>query len=247
MHFSPTGTALPRATKRCLHPGLSHTQDWLLPKNSKPDVQVETQKDRSLRRRIQSLQCFLFEQLHRELTQPHSIPAQPPTNPPERPLLTTSEPASPLSNATPEALQAATPSASLEAAQSSANAGTTAGTAETPAAVDVATAGRSRDEGIAQQGSGGQAAQGEGAAEGSRPKTVIDSTFGMLVKQRTKVLTGVQADKFRESRSFQVHSLLQTVKVPVCFGLSCFLIPFDPDRSCCMIVVHYIGQGLLVS
>lgn len=77
---------------------------------------------------------------------------------------------------------------------------------------------RSRDEGSAQQGSSGQgaAAQGEGPAGGLRQKTVIDSTFGMVVKQRTKVLTGVQADKLRESRSFQVQNLLLTAKTPVC-------------------------------
>ncbi|KAL0035268.1 hypothetical protein WJX79_009470 [Trebouxia sp. C0005] len=83
------------------------------------DIEVETQKDRSLRRRIQSLQCFLFEQLHRELTQPS------PSTPPG------SEPAS--------------------------------------------------------------------------KKSIIDATFGLAVRQRTKVTTGLQADKLRESRSFQVE------------------------------------------
>ena len=56
-----------------------------------------------------------------------------------------------------------------------------------------------------QQASGLQAAQQPSGVDATSKKSIIDATFGLAVRQRTKVMTGVQADKFKESRSFQVH------------------------------------------
>ncbi|KAL0054988.1 hypothetical protein WJX82_005488 [Trebouxia sp. C0006] len=116
------------------------------------DIEVETQKDRSLRRRIQSLQCFLFEQLHRELTQssPRAPPGfAPPAKAPSEAILPTTEP-------------------------------------PTTATTDVT-------------------ATSPPHAKPATRKSIIDATFGLAVRQRTKVTTGLQADKLRESRSFQVE------------------------------------------
>ena len=188
---------------------------------------METQKDRSLRRRIQSLQCFLFEQLHRELlqAQPQSSPTQTPQSAPDAPSSPPKEPTNLLRTAGPgatqqstkqpaqqEAQQEATASAATDPAASSA-AGTAVATAADSVAEAAATAVAGHKSSNVQQEAGdGQVTQEGAAAEGATHKTVIDSTFGIVVKQRTKVATGAQADKFRESRSFQVlASSLSTV------------------------------------
>lgn len=100
---------------------------------------------------------------------------------------------------------------SLAAAQATAS-GTADGTASSAAGQDEAADG--------QQDPGEQAALQNTAVEGVSRKTVIDGTFGIVVKQRTKVLTGVQADKFRESRSFQVHTASLLI-CHVCLLLGC--------------------------
>lgn len=200
---------------------------------------METQKDRSLRRRIQSLQCFLFEQLHRELNQgahPQATPAPAPAKAANPPLPTTSEPAAaslakaaspPTSPSQPPAEPAGTASAapsqqSIASPPSVEDITTLTGTAAkaTPAAAAAAAAATASTAAAggfdAADGEGGQqepegvAAMGVAAGEGGTSwKTVIDGTFGIVVRQRTKVLTGLQLDKFRESRSFQVLPLLQ--------------------------------------
>ena len=242
----------PRYTSRqCTEPHKSSTSHHNKNQYSNKPVctaQVETQKDRSLRRRIQSLQCFLFEQLHKELNQaqPHSNPAHTPPKAADALMPTTSEPATSLSQATPASIlplkPAAQPSAAaVSAAPNDQSVSTpsaqddavsdTADTASTPAAAattreagaatasEAATATASeaaaaRASGAAgqdeagdrqQQEPNGDAAREDAAVEGASSKTVIDGTFGIVVKQRTKVLTGVQANKFRESRSFQVR------------------------------------------
>jgi len=53
-------------------------------------------------------------------------------------------------------------------------------------------------------------------AEPAARKSIIDATFGLAVRQRTKVTTGLQADKLRESRSFQVCVCLPDCISPCC-------------------------------
>ena len=237
-----------------------HPQVWC---KSVCAPQVETQKDHSLRRRIQSLQCFLFEQLHKELnqaqsqSQPQPNLAQGPGKAPNSPLPTTSEPATSVSRTAPPAIPSSqstamsgavsgTPSdqsmssspgqsltdtpntvASLAAAAATdleAAADTTLGataatssvtavsaTASEAAAGTASGAAGQEEAADGQQDLGGQAALQDAAVEGVSRKTVIDGTFGIVVKQRTKVLTGGQADKSRESRSFQVHTASQSL------------------------------------
>ena len=238
--------------------------------------QVETQRDHSLRRRIQSLQCFLFEQLHKELNQaqsqpqPQPSPAKGPMQAANSPLPTTSEPATSLSQtalpalpplqattaavvessaptnqsmssssgqsitdhpstaaspaatdseatASPASAAAAATASASEAVAAAADSATGATAATSPVAAASATASEAAattaldaagqgEAADGQQDPRGQAALQDAAVEGISRKTVIDDTFGIVVKQRTKVLTGVQADKFRESRSFQVHT-----------------------------------------
>ena len=173
--------------------------------------QVETQRDRSLRRRIQSLQCFLFEQLHRELTQPTPTP-NPTQNPP-------AAPSSPTTNEGPQASPPG-PSQGQEAEDGNTAAerqDVTSSSAQTQAARsgEVQSAaqaeharqhsGRAEEVESALDVQGAQAQQGSGEPA-SRSSSVIDATFGLVVRQRTKVLTvgSLQADRFRESRSFQV-------------------------------------------
>jgi len=180
---------------------------------------VETQKDRSLRRRIQSLQCFLFEQLHRELTQsnPATAPqsAQPPIQPLGTALPTSSEPASVATGKTAALITSITSPTKTSAAA----AGRVSGVQQTPNSstgargLESETAVSGSEPGQQLQGSGLQAAQQQAGAEPTSRKSVIDATFGLVVRQRTKVMTGLQADKFRESRSFQVCTHLYT---PIC-------------------------------
>ena len=74
------------------------------------DIEVETTKDRSLARRCQSLQRFLLEQLHRELTQR----AQPDKALTPDPSPSPSPPATPLVGAGDPAADAAAPGAELQ-------------------------------------------------------------------------------------------------------------------------------------
>lgn len=185
-------------------------------------LQVETQKDRSLRRRIQSLQCFLFEQLHRELSQP-SLNSPPGTDPPAKTPLDAARPSvtAPATAATP--LQAsAQPTASSDAdtQQTDRQPSAAASESATPSsdksqvqqqASDSQETAQQQAEvsGIirpsdAQPDLGMHAAGLQGGAKPVGRKSVIDATFGLVVRQRTKVMTGLQADKLRESRSFQV-------------------------------------------
>ena len=221
--------------------------------------QVETQKDHSLRRRIQSLQCFLFEQLHKELnqaqSQPQPNPAQAPAKATNSSLPTTNEPATSVSQAAPPAVppSQSTPAAAVGAATAAGAAvpgapsdqrvgfllaqGFTnppdtsaatnlvatataaleaAATASDIAAATAPGAAGADEAGVGQQQPGGEKALHGAAVEGTSRKTVIDGTFGIVVKQRTKVLTGVQADKFRESRSFQVHTAFRSSSTHTC-------------------------------
>ena len=203
--------------------------------------QVETQKDRSLRRRIQSLQCFLFEQLHRELTQssPRAPPGfAPPAKAPSEAILPTTEPpttattdvtatspphASPDDNHVEQSnmqATAAAAAAALPAAAPAAAAAAAAAAATQPMTAPVAgQAGTvSSDAGAQQQSapSSEQTAQQAAGAEPATRKSIIDATFGLAVRQRTKVTTGLQADKLRESRSFQVCVCLPECISPCC-------------------------------
>lgn len=181
---------------------------------------METQKDRSLRRRIQSLQCFLFEQLHRELTQPS--PSTPPGSglpakaPSEASLPTTEEPATAPTGVTAPPPPRASPDDHVQQ--------TMEATAAAPAAAiqPMTAAGQSRtvssDASARQQSasSSEQTAQQAAGADPASRKSIIDATFGLAVRQRTKVMTGVQTDKFRESRSFQVCACLPGCTSPGC-------------------------------
>ena len=144
---------------------------------------METQKDRSLRRRIQSLQIFLFEQLHRELLQVQSE-----TNPPPA--------------ASDAASTASIPSAKvaqtlLKHASASLGKLATADMAEP----SLPSPGDASEQSAAEvDPSQADAAQPE-AQDG---KTVIDQTFGLMVRQRTRCLAQHKAEKHREFRSFQV-------------------------------------------
>ena len=165
--------------------------------------QVETQKDRSLRRRIQSLQCFLFEQLHRELTQPSpSTPpgsAPPAKAPSEATLPTTELPTTATTEVTAASQLHTIHDDRVEQTSMQATAAAAAAAASQPMKV-------SSDAGLPQQNasSSEQTAQQAAGAHPATRKSIIDATFGLAVRQRTKVTTGVQADRLRESRSFQV-------------------------------------------
>jgi NAD(P)H-hydrate repair Nnr-like enzyme with NAD(P)H-hydrate epimerase domain len=83
----------------------------------------------------------------------------------------------------------------------------------------------SSDAGSRQQSasSSEQIAQQAAGVEPASKKSIIDATFGLAVRQRTKVTTGLQADKLRESRSFQVCTCLPDCTGPhactgACFG-----------------------------
>ena len=97
----------------------------------------------------------------------------------------------------------------------------TASTASEPAAATAPGAAGADEAGVGQQDPGGETALQGAAVEVTSRKTVIDGTFGIVVKQRTKVLTGVQADKFRESRSFQVHAASRSSSTHTCLSVCC--------------------------
>ena len=200
---------------------------------------METQKDRSLRRRIQSLQCFLFEQLHRELTQPSpSTPpgsAPPAKAPSEATLPTTDEPTTAPRDVTAPSPPLASPddhvkqtSMQTTAAAAAPAAAAAAATAAATASQPMTAAGQaetvSSGEGARQQSapSSEQTAQQAAGAEPAARKSIIDATFGLAVRQRTKVTTGLQADKLRESRSFQVCTCLPDCISP-CSWYMCLL------------------------
>lgn len=134
-------------------------------------LQVETQKDRSLRRRIQSLQIFLFEQLHRELLQ------------------------APNENSSTSATAAAT---SDEAAKRS---GVQLASEQSGAADSSLTQTTSA---TLQPASPVDPPQTDAQSEAQDDKTVIDQTFGLMVRQRTKCLAQHKAEKHRQFQSFQV-------------------------------------------
>lgn len=183
---------------------------------------VETQKDRSLRRRIQSLQCFLFEQLHRELSQ-LSLNSPPGIDPPAKAPLDAALPSvtAPGTAATPvQASAQPTASSDADTQQTDSQPSAAATESELPSsdasqvqeqASDSQAPGQQSAEvpgnlrpSDAQPDVGMQAAGPQGGAKPVGRKSVIDATFGLVVRQRTKVMTGLQADKLRESRSFQV-------------------------------------------
>lgn len=174
---------------------------------------METQKDRSLRRRIQSLQCFLFEQLHRELTQPS--PSTPPGSglpakaPSEATLPTTNEPTNAPTDVTAPPLPHASPDDHVEQTSMQETAAAAVAATQHMTAADQSGI-VSSDAGSRQQSasSSEQTAQQAAGAEPASKKSIIDATFGLAVRQRTKVTTGLQADKLRESRSFQVNICL---------------------------------------
>lgn len=175
------------------------------------DIEVETQKDRSLRRRIQSLQCFLFEQLHRELTQPSSgtppgfgLPAKAPS---EATLPTTNEPATAPADVTAASPPQANPDDHVQRTSMQATAAAASAAASQPMTAAGQSGTVSSDAGSLQPSASGsaQTVQQVADTEPATRKSIIDATFGLVVRQRTKVTTGLQADKLRESRSFQVE------------------------------------------
>ena len=198
---------------------------------------METQKDRSLRRRIQSLQCFLFEQLHRELTQPSPSTPTGPAPPAKAPSSEATLPTTELPTTAPTDITAPSPpraspddlveQTSMQATATAAPAvaaapAATAATQPTTAAGQAGTV--SSDAGARQQSasSSEQTAQQAAGAEPATRKSIIDATFGLAVRQRTKVTTGFQADKLRESRSFQVCACLPDCISPYACTCACF-------------------------
>ena len=148
---------------------------------------METQKDRSLRRRIQSLQIFLFEQLHRELLQVQ----------------------------TEDKSQPAASDATRTAPLSSAKASHTLPTAASASFSEPTTAGSTSEPSLSGPGDETQqpaaeveAPQTDAKAQVQDGKTVIDQTFGLVVRQRTRCLAQHKAEKHREFRSFQVDVFL---------------------------------------
>ena len=156
--------------------------------------QVETQKDRSLRRRTQP--------------SPSTPPgfAPPAKAPSEATLRTTELPTTATTEVTAASQLHPTPDDRVEqtSMQATAAAAAAAASQATTAAGEAGTF--SSDAGSAQQSasSSEQTAQQAAGAHPATRKSIIDATFGLAVRQRTKVTTGVQADKLRESRSFQV-------------------------------------------
>ncbi|KAL0035726.1 hypothetical protein WJX77_000104 [Trebouxia sp. C0004] len=175
------------------------------------DIEVETQKDRSLRRRIQSLQCFLFEQLHRELTQlsPSTPPGSglPAKAPSEATLPITHKPTSASTEVTAPSPPHASPDDHVQQSSMQASAAAAAAAATQPITAAGQSGTVSSDAGSRQQSacSSERIAQQAAGAEPATRKSIIEATFGLVVRQRTKVTTGLQTEKLRESRSFQVE------------------------------------------
>ena len=118
------------------------------------------------------------------------------------------------------AAAAVTPPAAAPAVAPAAAPAATAAAASQPMTATVAgQAGTvSSDAGSRQQSasSSEHTAQQAAGAEPAPRKSIIDATFGLAVRQRTKVTTGLQADKLRESRSFQVCACLPDCTSPCC-------------------------------
>lgn len=155
------------------------------------DIQVETQKDRSLRRRIQSLQIFLFEQLHRELLQGQSEKSN-----------------QPVTDTAPSPDKFASDLDALSSSPSKPDAAITetALAAEPADATSAAVPGAKPSSRPLQPAPQVDSPDVDVPLKGQDDRTVVDHAFGLMVRQRTRCLAQHKAQKLREFRSFQVGS-----------------------------------------
>ena len=175
---------------------------------------METQRDRSLPRRIQSLQRFLLEQLHKEASQQLGIASTVASPSPTRPLaFSSSAAAAGSAPSTPEAGLQAGPQAvtvtltatasgvavALAAPELKATAGLSPEVAGTPQSAGRGVAGSM----LSPVGGSPELAARQQQQAGS-PRTVVDQTFGLLMQQHTQCLTGSRPVKDRQVKSFQV-------------------------------------------
>ena len=219
----------------CNYRGPAH--DDLLHKSL---VQMETQRDRSLPRRIQSLQRFLLEQLHKEASQQLGIASTTASPSPTMPFASPSAPAAPGS-------PPSTPGAGLQAGPQAVAVtltATSSGVAVALAALELkAAAGLSPEVAVTPQSAGRGvlgsilSPAGETPELAQRPqqqagsaRTVVDQTFGLLMQQHTQCLTGSRPVKDRQVKSFQVGLALAC-----CVGCerhSCATTCTAPDAVC---------------
>lgn len=212
-----------------LRPGSSGRLQWSIHRRAaghdllyKVLLQVETQRDRSLPRRIQSLQRFLLEQLHKEASQQLGIASTTASPSPTLPLASSSTPAAPgsVASTTGAGLQAEPQavavtltatgsgvSVALAAQELSAGAGLSPEVAVTPQSGGRGLAGSM----LSPAGGSPEPAQRQQQQAGS-PRTVVDQTFGLLMQQHTQCLTGSRPVKDRQVKSFQVSLALACCK-----------------------------------
>ena len=217
-----------------------------------PCVQVETQRDRSLPRRIQSLQRFLLEQLHKEASQQLGIASTTASPSPTLPLAPSSAPAAPGSAPSPPGagLQAgpqavavtltATGSGvvvALAAPELEAAAGLSPEVAGTPQSAGrgvlgsvLSPAGESPELAHRQQQQAGVA------------RTVVDQTFGLLMQQHTQCLTGSRPVKDRQVKSFQVG--LALAGCSGCGSAQCVTSCTAPDAMCWLLHCGCVAASL---
>ena len=178
--------------------------------------QVETNKEKSLPRRVQSLQRFLLERLRSELAQRKS-------QPPPEPLLAKSPAAEPK--------QATAAAANAAERQSGGTGGGSGGSAPDQAPGNPTNSSgevKLRGKGSEVVGASGDAEKGKGnevAMTGSKendfpaPEEMaagLDGLFGVLMQQRIRCLYGEKAEKTQDILSFQVFSFSGTSRC-ICY------------------------------
>ena len=155
---------------------------------------METQKDRTLLSRIQSLQMFLFEQLHREMqVQAETTSSSSDIAAPAVATAPTTQTSLPNSTAVRPTNHLSTEPASAPTSKAASSAG------DALAEPSSAHAGATKLQPAAQT----QPPQTDAQSPEADKRTVIDQSFGILVRQRTRCLSQGQAEKLREFRSFQ--------------------------------------------